>query len=249
MKKAFLFFLFFSFFEVNSQIFTSAFQGSLQTPLRIGDSYKGGKIGYVFVPGDSRYVSGEFHGIIISNTELTIKWTNNSNAAVIAGATSQAIGDGLSNTNAIVQALGNNPANTYAALEAYNYSIVDNGITYDDWFLPSYLELVALKKAITLIGSGKLYTQISESGITGTGNFTQAKKSADSLAYLSKINNPLDLKMLPTTASGYIASIPRYWSSTDFSINAAYSFRFYDAAFWNNQSKTFLYKVRFARYF
>jgi hypothetical protein len=111
------------------------------------------------------------------------------------------------------------------------------------------LELVALKKAITLTSNGKLYTQINESGITGTGNVTQAKKSADSLAYLSKINNPLNIKILPTSTSNYIASIPRYWSSTDYSVNAAYGYRFYDSKIINDQSKTFLYKVRFARYF
>jgi hypothetical protein len=66
--------------------------------------------------------------------------TSVSNATSPETATAQAIGWGHRNTNAIILQGNSSTANSAAAFAA-NHSVSYNGITYDDWFLPSYAEL------------------------------------------------------------------------------------------------------------
>lgn len=102
--------------------------------LTAGDSYQGGIVGYIFVSGDPGYVSGQTHGLIIapSNQSTGICWNNGSNTTI--GTTSQAIGTGNANTNAIV---ANQGAGSYAARLCYDLSLGG----YSDWYLPSSEEL------------------------------------------------------------------------------------------------------------
>jgi len=107
--------------------------------IAIGDSYKGGKVAYIFVRGDPGMVSEEIHGLIAAPTDLSttegIQWFNGTNT--ITGATATALGTGSDNTKTIVDNQGNG---NYAANACSN--LVIGG--FDDWFLPSRDELKKL---------------------------------------------------------------------------------------------------------
>jgi hypothetical protein len=122
------------------------------TPLTIGMSYGGGKIAYIFAPGDPGYVPGETHGLIsaTSDQSTSIEWYNGS--FITIGATVTALGTGMSNTNAIVAAQG---SGSYAAKLCAD--LVLNG--YSDWYLPSIDEL------------NKLYINRSSIGGFATGGY------------------------------------------------------------------------------
>jgi hypothetical protein len=108
---------------------------------KVGDSYQGGKIAYIYQVGDPGYVEGQIHGIIAAPFDQSkeITWWppefNNDHPAVGVG--DKALGAGNTNTNKIVTAYGRS---NYAAKLCYD--LVLNG--YDDWYLPSLFELEML---------------------------------------------------------------------------------------------------------
>jgi hypothetical protein len=105
-----------------------------ETELKVGDSYNGGIVAYIFQSGDPGYVANEQHGLIASTADqsLEIEWSNITSTLV--GTTGTAIGTGQANTTAIV---GQEGCKLGAAKLCED--LTEHG--YNDWFLPSRDEL------------------------------------------------------------------------------------------------------------
>ena len=109
--------------------------------IRVGDFHQGGVVFHLFVDGETGYVSGEIHGLVVAMSDIatSVQWgcygtdlpnvpnvPYNGGVPVGLGAE---IGDGISNTNAILNDCPTAPA----ALAARSLGA--------DWFLPSINEL------------------------------------------------------------------------------------------------------------
>lgn len=103
-----------------------------------GMSYQGGEFFYMYQPGDAGYVAGELHGLIAapSDQSNSAGWGCDEN---YLGLTSEAIGKGKPNTEAIVNNCVSLKSSHAAQICA---DLVLNG--YNDWFLPSKDELYQL---------------------------------------------------------------------------------------------------------
>jgi hypothetical protein len=126
---------------------------TLPPPLAIGDAYQGGVIAYFLVNGDSGYIVGETHGLIVSTTNQVSSFSSSYGPSyplnyITTGATATGIGSGLANTNTIITVQGSD--NTYAATMARAYT----GGGYTDWYLPSKDELSALYFNKTAVNTG-----------------------------------------------------------------------------------------------
>jgi hypothetical protein len=114
---------------------------ALEPPPAVGDLYKGGILFYIYEAGDIGYVPGEVHGLIAATTDqsLGIEWITGGNTQSTAnGVTSPDIGTGEANTTAMMSQAGYTGG---AAKVCADYTVDENGVTYDDWFLPSKDEL------------------------------------------------------------------------------------------------------------
>ena len=114
---------------------------ALEPPPAVGDLYKGGILFYIYEAGDIGYVAGEVHGLIAATTDQSsgIAWITGGGTQTTAnGGTLSAIGTGQANTTAMMSQTGYTGG---AAKVCTDYTVVENGVTYDDWFLPSKDEL------------------------------------------------------------------------------------------------------------
>jgi hypothetical protein len=103
-------------------------------PLTVGTSYQGGKIFYIFQPGEPGYVAGQTHGLIAATSD------QGSGAWGCYGSkrtTSELLGSGSTNTATIIGGCGQSDI---AARRARAH----RGGNYEDWYLPSKEELYKL---------------------------------------------------------------------------------------------------------
>jgi hypothetical protein len=111
-------------------------------PHDVGEQYGGGIVFYTYSNGQ--------HGLIASATDQgKIRWNNGINR--FTGSSGDGVGAGEKNTEDIIAALGNDDkTGSFAAKICKDYSVTVNGITFDDWYLPSKHELNLLyhQKAI-----------------------------------------------------------------------------------------------------
>jgi hypothetical protein len=120
-------------FAINELGITYGNVKSFRQPLSIGDEYEGGVVAYLFQSGDSGYVWGEQHGLIIPKKDdrptNTYQW-----GCYSVYYTYNGIGEGKNNTTKIASACGSGNA-AYYIKNQYRAG----GKT--DWFLPSIEEL------------------------------------------------------------------------------------------------------------
>ena len=145
----------------------------------IGDTFQGGVIFYILKENDNGYVSGEVHGLIAApedqTTNAEAEWGIAGMAewgcyeTQISGAEGTAIGTGAQNT---LDILAGCSEDMIAAKLCANYEITIDGITYDDWFLPSKDELNLLylnKDLITNFGDFYYWSSSGYGGFNGWG--------------------------------------------------------------------------------
>ena len=135
---------------------------TLAQALAVGQSYQGGIIAYIFQSGDSGFVSGETHGLIVttSNQSTAAQWGCSGTSI----STSLNIGTGQSNTTAIV-----NSCTTSSIAASICNNLVFGG--YTDWYLPSYDELE------------KLYVNRALIGGFNNANYWSSSQGSSTLAY------------------------------------------------------------------
>ncbi len=115
------------------------------TPLFIGQSYQGGIIFWLDATGQ--------HGLIAATADhsAAIQWWNGTNRST--GSTGDGLYAGKMNTAMIVAAqMTDNQTGNFAAKVCANYSVIDGGVLYGDWYLPSEYELNLLFLQKDIVG-------------------------------------------------------------------------------------------------
>lgn len=152
----------------------------------------GGYVFYILQEGDPGYDPKVTHGLVTTTetTGIRIPWV--SGDLLQTGATSRAIGSGLANTQTIISVQGEG---NYAAKHCEE--LVYNG--FDDWYLPSYDELVLMYEYLYLNNLGDISgpgvhwssSEISLNGAAGLvfvfGNYYPGSKT--NLAFVRAIRS------------------------------------------------------------
>jgi len=168
--------------------------------LAVGDSFQGGKVAYIFQSGDPGYVAGEVRGLIAAASDNTNGVAWGCRSTDVTGASGTAIGTGTQNTTDIITGCG---TAGIPARVAFDYSVTENGVTYGDWFLPSYDELT------------KLYTNRSAIGGFTTSNGTYYWSSSEvssTLATTIHFYNGTQTSADKNSTSNYRSRAVRYFT-------------------------------------
>lgn len=117
--------------------------------LAIGMTAFGGRVGYILKPGDPGFVAGQTKGFAVANppnigTNLGADLWAPSNISTFTD--NNAIGAGPGNTANIVGTWGS--GSNYAARTCTLYT----GGGFNDWYLPSRDELVAIMQSSSILG-------------------------------------------------------------------------------------------------
>jgi hypothetical protein len=135
----------------------------------VGQAALGGVIAYILQAGDPGYNADVQHGLVAATSDQStgIRWYNGS--YVTTSATGISIGDGLTNTLAIISVQGA-VTTSYAAGVARAYT---NG-GYSDWYLPSRIELTKLYNNRVAIGNFASDFYWSSSEVDASNAYTYA---------------------------------------------------------------------------
>ena len=135
----------------------------------VGESYGGGIVFYVYDGGQ--------HGLIAAtdNQAGATKWYAGSNSTTLAKG--DGINAGKANTSIIISSQGLGDGITYAASICNEYSVIVNGVTYGDWYLPSKYEL------------NLLYLQRGDFGNFGTNTYWSSTEFNNNTAFKQAFAN------------------------------------------------------------
>ena len=111
------------------------------------------------------------------------------------GATGLAIGDGIENTQRIIDELGQD--GTYAALLCANLSVEHDGVTYDDWFLPSHEELALMCQVLHQSGLGDFADTY----------YWSSSECSSAIALVHNFSDPTELPEAAKTYSAHVRAI------------------------------------------
>lgn len=158
--------------------------------LIVGQSYQGGTIAYIFVPGDNGYVTGQTHGLIAttSNQSTGAQW--GCSGTSIAG-TSTALGTGAANTTAIV-----NGCSSSISAAALCNNLTSGG--YTDWYLPSREEL------------NKLYINKTSIGAFSNASYWSSSQAGSTTAYSINFSTGAGISTSTKTNSMYVRAIRKF---------------------------------------
>ena len=129
----------------------------------MGDTAFGGVVAYLFQQGDTGYVAGEQHGIIVSVEDFMGRqtWGSGFSGSQDLSNLSSAVGMGRRNTDTILKV-----AQTTGTFPATNTAIAYGKAGYSDWFLPSNGDLLAIKSNLTNSGITNFNTTGTAPGST-----------------------------------------------------------------------------------
>jgi len=122
-------------------------QNQIAPEFTVGQSYGGGIVAHIFTSGESGYVPGYISGFICAVADQSSACAWGTTTATVS--TTQGVFGAVTNTNNIITVNG---AGSYAAQLCANYSTTVNSITYSDWYLPTYDELIYIHANKTAIG-------------------------------------------------------------------------------------------------
>jgi len=119
-------------YAVNSKGVSYGQTISFYSSLMVGKRYQGGIIGYIFKEGDTLFVKGETHGIIMTPSSIgNAPWGCE---GLFIGGTKQSVGFGKTNTLIILNKCNEDGIAVKICADYENAG-------YNDWHLPSSLEL------------------------------------------------------------------------------------------------------------